>query len=157
MILKPSELALLRRGRRWLTLPADPGWEPGTVVKLRASGQADPFVITVTDIVEDGARFKVTFTPGDAREDEVYIAAGWPDYTSDPFRAMRDEPPPMPETAQERKSRTAWLALVLRHTTAPPSYGRARSSACSQTRPERVSYAAGSPEARMVIRRLAGS
>ena len=114
MILKQSELSLLRRGRRWFILPAHPGWEPGRVVPLRASGKAEPFIVTVTDIVEEGGGFKVKFTPGDTRGIEVYLAAGWPDYTTDPFRAMRDELPPMPETAEERKSRTAWLELVLR-------------------------------------------
>lgn len=151
MILKQSELALLRRGRRWFSLPSHPGWEKGHVVRLRAAGRDQPFVITITEVIEFDERFKVHFTPGDSRPDEVYISAGWPDYTSDPFRAMPGEKPPVSETAEDRKSRTAWLALSLRHTAEPPRSPRKR-QADSATRPERVVYEAGSPDALRVVR-----
>lgn len=149
--MKQSELALLRRGKRWFSVQSHPGWVGGDVVRLRASGQSDPFIITITEIIELDDRYKVHFKPGDSRPEDLYIAEGWPDYTSDPFRAMRGELPPMPETMEERKSRTAWLALALRHTAEPPRVSRRRRRD-SQTRRERVVYAAGSPEAIRVVR-----
>ena len=49
-----------------------------------------------------------------SKEEVVFLSAGWPDYTTDPFRAMPDELPPMPETTDELKARREWLLLALR-------------------------------------------
>lgn len=152
MILGRQELSLLRRGRRWFTVSSHPGWKEGDVVRLRNSARDEPFVITVSRIQEDAGRFRVEFLPGDLRADDVFIAAGWPDYTNDPFRAMPGEPPPMPETRDERKSRTAWLALALRHTGEPPRRRIVAPRVVSATRRERVVFEAGSDEAVRVVR-----
>lgn len=155
MILKHAELALLKRGKRWFTLPKHPGWEPGRVVKLRSSGRDEGFAVTILDIIPTNTGFKVAFTPGDTRPEDLYIAAGWPDYTSDPFRAMRGESQPVPEDHNERKSRTGWLMLALKHDPGRRT-SRVRTSNVSQTRPERVTYDAGSPEAVRVVRLFHG-
>jgi hypothetical protein len=47
------------------------------------------------------------------REDERYLAATWPDYTSDARRRMSEEPPPVPEGLDEAQERAKWLALAL--------------------------------------------
>jgi len=152
MILKPAELALLKRGRRTFHLPTHPGWEPGRVVRLRTSARDEGLLVTILDIVEDAGGFKVSFAPGDTRSHDVYIAAGWPDYTSDSFRAMEGEGQPIPEDAAERKSRTAWLVLALRHEPKEPkSFRPGRNGSVTQPN-ERVVFEAGSPEAVRVVR-----
>ena len=53
--------------------------------------------------------------------------------------------PPVPETREERSSRTGWLALALRHTSEAPAPRRAKKTReVSCTRGERVVYEAGS-------------
>lgn len=112
MIMKREELALLKRGKRWFLLTKDPGWEPGRVVRLRENRHDQGLVVTVSAVKPARAGgVKVTFTPGDSRDVELYLAAGWPDYTTDPSLAMRGELAPFPETAQERKERATWQRL----------------------------------------------
>lgn len=47
------------------------------------------------------------------KEEEQYLSASWPDYTSDQRRRMPGELPPMPESLEEVQERAKWLALAL--------------------------------------------
>lgn len=118
MILKRSELVMIRKGRHWFVTPEEPTFTAGRVIWLRSPrGEEQSRIqlqVTVGSVSLTDQGYRVVFTLGDTRPERRYIAAGWPDYTSDPFRAMRDELPPFTETPEERRERQAWTALGMR-------------------------------------------
>lgn len=105
---------MIRKGRRWFRVKHQPVQREGHVMWLRSpkhdtTGPRIQVQVTVEMVTPDEQGCRVWFLMGDRRPEVRYIAAGWPDYTSDPFRAMPDEFPPVPETEQERKERAQWL------------------------------------------------
>lgn len=101
MILRKSELTMVRRGRPWFPLAKYPNLKPGRVVRLRSSRRDPGVPVTVRAVVPDGERWRVLVRLGDCTEHLRLLSwsgsagsgeDGDRGYTEEWHRSMQDEP-----------------------------------------------------------------
>jgi len=101
VIVRKSELLMLRRGRRWFEVAEHPQLREGTTARLRSSKRDPGLLVTVDRIVPHDGSWRVLVRLGDCTEHVRLLSpsgsAGSGEdaergYSEESWRAMDDEP-----------------------------------------------------------------